>query len=964
MPKLKRNCWTLPYHRKRRAIKQLQHVKSLRKKTLASTKPEEFTVEEADSGVVIGTGTIHDSYWSVTIPEDGNHFDGDLNNGTTQDIFKNEHIDLELEIDVDEHLAKEQCIQINGEEENSFEKIDIEGNCNTEHDIRIDEEEENSFETSQYVGIGSEMVSSESNELSGVVSPITSYIDNSYNTVQTDGIRLTRNEENSFETVQYVEIGPEMVSSENNELNRVVSPFPSYNSYSTVFTDHVTDAKCHQDSNDVSESNELGGVISPITLYNNNSYNTAQTDTRSQKNYHNGSESNISNDLVTVKVELPDGTTELLESIPYDSYQTVQSDIDLYGSHTDNVNIQNNKIMSESELFRITHNVNTIPDQSMPGSSTQSFIPAHDHVEEGQENCQEWDIGMLPFVMETMKEQENTQSLLDKNIQKAKKKKVQEAKWKAGICSFNRCCPGCDTFGNNVRKPTKSKKTKTTKTASVLGEEKIQLCSKRKIPKERCDFCGMVFSGASQKYKKQNHIIAEHCSKEVREQLRKRKKKDEVVYKTKLKFKYAEIKLNLEFPDELYGMECIECNKVIREEHFRKILKCTKCNYSSLCSRAYIEHMINRHGTKNRASNKFVPCSSRFMECACGFVHIEGNKMAKHINFCRRGRKSCELLNLGYSYTAERKHGKRPARKKTASHSLVEGDNKSSKEFDTTIKTENDAGTLDNTPLQKGKALDTYSIIHSSLPYLTEIQHVRTATEEELVNSNLSKQESNDTSDKDCFLNANLIVKATQVINGQLVPKQLPLHLLKQIRENCQLSKDEFKKVVNYYNPLFYHNYSLPYWREPEKSKSSNHQESISTDQNKSKSSSLNDQNLLKSSSSVNMKDVQIKVLTSNTSSKTTKTNASQGSKVYIDQNGIKQVSIMPKINEKGQLVLAIDKKGSKMKIIDTEGSKMKKKVFASAKTVAIWPPRKKRVNPYLTIYEKEMLALKNSKQN
>ncbi|XP_052082604.1 uncharacterized protein LOC127720176 isoform X3 [Mytilus californianus] len=645
MPKLKRNCWTLPYHRKRRAIKQLQHVKSLRKKTLASTKPEEFTVEEADSGVVIGTGTIHDSYWSVTIPEDGNHFDGDLNNGTTQDIFKNEHIDLELEIDVDEHLAKEQCIQINGEEENSFEKIDIEGNCNTEHDIRIDEEEENSFETSQYVGIGSEMVSSESNELSGVVSPITSYIDNSYNTVQTDGIRLTRNEENSFETVQYVEIGPEMVSSENNELNRVVSPFPSYNSYSTVFTDHVTDAKCHQDSNDVSESNELGGVISPITLYNNNSYNTAQTDTRSQKNYHNGSESNISNDLVTVKVELPDGTTELLESIPYDSYQTVQSDIDLYGSHTDNVNIQNNKIMSESELFRITHNVNTIPDQSMPGSSTQSFIPAHDHVEEGQENCQEWDIGMLPFVMETMKEQENTQSLLDKNIQKAKKKKVQEAKWKAGICSFNRCCPGCDTFGNNVRKPTKSKKTKTTKTASVLGEEKIQLCSKRKIPKERCDFCGMVFSGASQKYKKQNHIIAEHCSKEVREQLRKRKKKDEVVYKTKLKFKYAEIKLNLEFPDELYGMECIECNKVIREEHFRKILKCTKCNYSSLCSRAYIEHMINRHGTKNRASNKFVPCSSRFMECACGFVHIEGNKMAEHLHLCEYNQFSCKIVH-------------------------------------------------------------------------------------------------------------------------------------------------------------------------------------------------------------------------------------------------------------------------------------------------------------------------------
>ena len=63
--------------------------------------------------------------------------------------------------------------------------------------------------------------------------------------------------------------------------------------------------------------------------------------------------------------------------------------------------------------------------------------------------------------------------------------------------------------------------------------------------------------------------------------------------------------------------------------YFRKFLKCTKCNYYSMCSRAYIEHMINTHGTKNRFTNKYVPCSSRFMECACGFVHIEGNKMGK-----------------------------------------------------------------------------------------------------------------------------------------------------------------------------------------------------------------------------------------------------------------------------------------------------------------------------------------------
>ncbi|XP_076086136.1 uncharacterized protein LOC143056856 isoform X2 [Mytilus galloprovincialis] len=765
MPKSRRNCFGLPYHRRRRrARNQLQQLNSLRKKALTSAKPEEFTVEVADSGVVIGTGTIHDSYWSVTIPEDGNHFDGDSNNSTTQDIFENEHTNLELEIDVDKNLDNEHCIQINDEEENSFEKINKEGIGSKEHSIIIDEEE-NSFETVQYVGIGNEMVSSESNELSRVispsasyndnnyntvqtvglcetvqydeigsemvssssnelsrvvsplssyiddsyntvqtdgiiritgneenssetvqyieigserelsknnelyrvVSPITSYIDNSHNTFQTDGVRITRKEQNSFETGQYVEIGSEMMSSGNNELHNVDSLFPSYNSYSAVLYNNnsyntVQTDLGQQNCNDVSERNELGGVIAPVTLFNNNSYNTAQSDAGHQ-DYQDGSDtdSTVSNDFVTVKVELPDGSTELLETIPYEKYPTVQSEhaeIDLYGSHTDDVNIHNNKIMSESELFRITHNVNAIPDQSMPGTSTQSYIPANDHVqfEEGDENCKEWDIGMLQFVMETMKEQENTQSnrLLDKNIQKAKKKKVHEAKWKAGICSSNKCCPGCDTYNKNyVRKPPKTKKTKTTKTDSALGEEKSQSPRgyRRKFSMERCDFCPMVFRGAWPKYKKQNHIIAEHCSKDVQEELRKRKKKNEVVSEPKPKFvtysklKHETIRLNLEFPDDLYGMECIECNKVIREDHFRKFLKCTKCNYYSMCSRAYIEHMINTHGTKNRFTNKYVPCSSRFMECACGFVHIEGNKMAEHLLVCEYNQLSCKIVN-------------------------------------------------------------------------------------------------------------------------------------------------------------------------------------------------------------------------------------------------------------------------------------------------------------------------------
>ncbi|XP_063408388.1 uncharacterized protein LOC134691995 isoform X2 [Mytilus trossulus] len=763
MPKSRRNCFGLPYHRRRRrARNQLQQLKSSRKKALTSAKPEEFTVEVADSGVVIGTGTIHDSYWSVTIPEDGNHFDGDSNNSTTQDIFKNEHTNLELEIDVDENLDNEHCIQINDEEENSFEKINKEGIGSKEHSIIIDEEE-NSFETVQYVGIGNEMVSSESNELSRVispsasyndnnyttvqtvglcetvqydeigsemvssssnelsrvvsplssyiddscntvqtdgiiritgneenssetvqyieigserelsknnelyrvVSPITSYIDNSHNTFQTDGVRITRKEQNSFETGQYVEISSEMMSSGNNELHNVDSLFPSYNSYSAVLYNNnsyntVQTDIGQQNCNDVSERNELGGVIAPVTLFNNNSYNTVQTDAGHQ-DYRDGSDtdSTVSKDFVTVKVELPDGTTELLETIPVEKYPTVQSEhaeIDLYGSYTDNVNNHNNKIMSESELFRITHNVNAIPDQSMAGTSIQSYIPANDHVqfEEGDENCKEWDIGMLPFVMETMKEQENTQSLLDKNIQKAKKKKVHEAKWKAGICSSNKCCPGCDTYNTNyVRKPPKTKKTKTTKTDSALGEEKSRSPSgyRRKFPMERCDFCPMVFRGAWPKYKKQNHIIAEHCSKDVQEELRKRKKKNEFVSEPKPKFvtysklKHETIRLNLEFPDNLYGMECIECNKVIREDHFRKFLKCTKCNYYSMCSRAYIEHMINMHGTKNRITNKYVPCSSRFMECACGFVHIEGNKMAEHLLVCEYNQLSCKIVN-------------------------------------------------------------------------------------------------------------------------------------------------------------------------------------------------------------------------------------------------------------------------------------------------------------------------------
>ncbi|CAG2231733.1 MYCN [Mytilus edulis] len=216
------------------------------------------------------------------------------------------------------------------------------------------------------------------------------------------------------------------------------------------------------------------------------------------------------------------------------------------------------------------------------------------------------------------------------------------------------------------------------------------------------------------------------------------------------------------------------------------------------------------------------------------------------------------------------------------------------------MATEDDSGTLDNIPLQKGNALDIYSITHSSSPYLTDIQHIRKEEqEEELVNSNLNKQASNETSDKDCFLNTNLSIKATQGINGQIVHEQLPQHMLQQ-------SEDEFKKVINYYNPLFYHSYSLPYWCEPEKSKSSNQKDSIFIDKNKSKSYLLNEQNLLIPSPSAHMKDVEITVVTLNQLSKKTKTNASEG-----DQNGFNQVSIMPKINEKGQLVLAIDKNGT-----------------------------------------------------
>ncbi|XP_078666365.1 uncharacterized protein LOC144908538 isoform X2 [Branchiostoma floridae x Branchiostoma belcheri] len=96
---------------------------------------------------------------------------------------------------------------------------------------------------------------------------------------------------------------------------------------------------------------------------------------------------------------------------------------------------------------------------------------------------------------------------------------------------------------------------------------------------------------------------------------------------------------------------CLECGATIQDlgSHYMKYVSCSKCRYSTCCSRAYADHMICRHqapGGRQRvvSANMFqvnmYTCETGVnMSCGCGYTTSGGREMAEHLQTCYH--KSC-----------------------------------------------------------------------------------------------------------------------------------------------------------------------------------------------------------------------------------------------------------------------------------------------------------------------------------
>ncbi|NWV86121.1 POGZ protein, partial [Dasyornis broadbenti] len=85
---------------------------------------------------------------------------------------------------------------------------------------------------------------------------------------------------------------------------------------------------------------------------------------------------------------------------------------------------------------------------------------------------------------------------------------------------------------------------------------------------------------------------------------------------------------------------CLECSFEIPDfpNHFPTYVHCSLCRYSTCCSRAYANHMINNHvprkSPKYLALFKNYTASGVRLSCSsCLFVTSEGDSMAKHLVF-------------------------------------------------------------------------------------------------------------------------------------------------------------------------------------------------------------------------------------------------------------------------------------------------------------------------------------------
>uniref|UniRef100_A0A6J0U230 Pogo transposable element with ZNF domain isoform X1 n=1 Tax=Pogona vitticeps TaxID=103695 RepID=A0A6J0U230_9SAUR len=85
---------------------------------------------------------------------------------------------------------------------------------------------------------------------------------------------------------------------------------------------------------------------------------------------------------------------------------------------------------------------------------------------------------------------------------------------------------------------------------------------------------------------------------------------------------------------------CLECSFEIPDfpNHFPTYVHCSLCRYSTCCSRAYANHMINNHVPRKSPKylalfKNYTACGVRLACSACVFATSEGDAMAKHLVF-------------------------------------------------------------------------------------------------------------------------------------------------------------------------------------------------------------------------------------------------------------------------------------------------------------------------------------------
>uniref|UniRef100_A0A2K5L6B3 Pogo transposable element with ZNF domain n=3 Tax=Cercopithecinae TaxID=9528 RepID=A0A2K5L6B3_CERAT len=115
-------------------------------------------------------------------------------------------------------------------------------------------------------------------------------------------------------------------------------------------------------------------------------------------------------------------------------------------------------------------------------------------------------------------------------------------------------------------------------------------------------------------------------------------------------------------PDTQCDLTCLECSFEIPDfpNHFPTYVHCSLCRYSTCCSRAYANHMINNHVPrkspkylalfKNSVSGIKLACTS------CTFVTSVGDAMAKHLVF-NPSHRSSSILPRGLTWIAHSRHG-------------------------------------------------------------------------------------------------------------------------------------------------------------------------------------------------------------------------------------------------------------------------------------------------------------------